>query len=164
MYVNPYKKIFTALNKNRIKYLAIGGVAVNLYGYSRLTNDIDILLALDGNNLQRMQKVMKQLGYVQRLPIELYDLSDKKKVKNWIKEKGMTAYTFISDNKPQLDLDIVVSHSLNFEKYYKKRKTIEVWGMRLAVVSINDLIAMKKEAGRDKDLLDLKILLELKSL
>ncbi|MBI2639010.1 nucleotidyltransferase [Candidatus Peregrinibacteria bacterium] len=162
--MNPYKKVFSELQKSGVKYLVVGGVAVNLYGYSRFTGDIDILLTLDSSNLSKMEKVMKKLGYVERLPVQLHELKDKKKVKKWLKEKGMTAYTFISSKKPQLDIDILVGYSLDFKKFYKNRTVIKVWGMNLSVISFDDLILMKKKAGREKDLLDLQALLELKSL
>ena len=162
--MNPYKKIFSELQKSGVKYLVVGGVAVNLYGYSRLTGDIDILLMLNPVNLLKMERIMKHLGYVERLPVKLYELRNKNRVKKWLKEKGMTAYTFISSKKPQLDIDILAGHSLDFNKYYKKRTVIEAWGIRLPIIACNDLMVMKKKAGREKDLLDLKALLELKSL
>lgn len=75
----------------------------------------------------------------------------------------MTAYTFISQKKPQLDLDILVGHSLNFQRFYTRKVNIEIWCMNVPVVSLNDLIKMKKKSGREKDLLDVKALLEFKS-
>lgn len=162
--MNPYRKVFFELQKSGVTYLVVGGVAVNLYGYSRFTGDIDILLTLDSANLSKMEKVMKRLGYVERLPVRLHELKDKKMVKKWLKEKGMTAYTFISAKKPQLDIDILAGYSLDFKKFYKKRTIMKVWGIRLPVISFNDLIVMKKKAGREQDLLDLKALIELKSL
>lgn len=162
--VNLYKNVFQALKKAKVNYLIIGGIAVNLYGYSRFTGDMDILLALDVPNLKKMERIMEKLGYVQRLPINVTDLGDKKKVKKWIKEKGMTAYTFISAKHPQLNIDIVVDQSLNFSRFMKKRTMMEIWGIKVPVISLNDLMAMKKKANRDKDLDDLKNLLELKTL
>lgn len=161
---NPYKEIFQALQKAHIAYLVVGGVAVNLYGYNRTTGDLDILMALDQENLKKMDKVMHRLGYIERLPVKLLELYDKKKVKNWLKTKGMTAYTFISEKRPQLNLDILAGYSLDFKKFYGKRTLIEIWDLKLPVISINDLIAMKKKANRDVDLLDIKALLELKAL
>ncbi|MEK7673130.1 MAG: hypothetical protein AAB373_04560 [Patescibacteria group bacterium] len=161
---NPYKEIFGALTNADVEYLIVGGVAVNLYGYKRFTGDVDIMLSLEEKNLRKMEALMKSLGYIQRLPVELLDMNDVKKVKNWLKTKGMTAYTFISDKGMRLDIDILVGKSLDFKKFYKKCTKIEVWDMIVPVVSIDDLIEMKREAGRDKDLLDLKELLELKGL
>src|SRR5687768_16540787 len=37
---NPYRDIFEAMNKAGIRYLVVGGVAVNLHGYSRFTGDL----------------------------------------------------------------------------------------------------------------------------
>lgn len=162
--VNPYKKIFAALEKAKVDYLIVGGVAVNLYGYNRFTGDIDILLILDSANLTKMEGLMKRLGYVERLPVRLHELRDRKLVKKWLKEKGMTAYTFISAKKPQLDIDILAGYSLDFGKFYKKKAVMKVWGISLPVISFADLISMKKKAGREQDLLDIKALLELKSL
>ncbi len=58
-----FEKIFKEFNKTKIKYLVVGGVAVNLYGYARFTGDLDILLLLDKKNLEKMDKIMKKLNY-----------------------------------------------------------------------------------------------------
>lgn len=162
--MNPYRKIFLALQKAEIKYLIVGGVAVNLYGYSRFTGDMDILMALDKENLKKMSAVMRHLGYIQRLPVDLFELGNKTKVKKWMKEKGMTAYTFICERQPQLNLDILAGYSLDFRKFFKKRTILPIWGIKIPVVAFNDLIKMKKIAGREQDLLDIQALLELKTL
>ena len=91
-------------------------------------------------------------------------LQTEKKLKNWIKTKGLKAYTFISADKPHLDIDILVEDSLVFEKHYKDKTVVEAWKVKLPVVSLDYLIAMKQNAGRDKDILDLKELLKLKDL
>lgn len=150
------------MNRSRIKYLIVGGIAVNLYGFQRLTADIDILLSLDEKNLHKMDFLMKKMGYIERLPITIKDLGNAQQVKNWLKEKGMTAFTFVSNTGPELDLDILVENSLKFKTFYHDRTVMTVWGMRVPVIAKSDLIDMKKKANRDKDLIDLKHLLELK--
>lgn len=162
--MNIYAEIFKAFNEANIEYLIVGGVAVNLYGYNRFTGDIDILLALDKNNLEKMDILMQKMGYIPRLPVEIQELYDTKKLKQWIKEKGLKAYTFINNQKPQLDIDILVEESLVFKKQYTKRTKIEVWDIQLPVISLENLINMKKKANRQKDLEDIKALLELKNL
>lgn len=162
--MNPYQKIFSELEKAHVHYLIVGGVAVNLHGYSRFTGDIDILLALDSTNLINMTRIMKRLGYIERLPVELHELGNVDTVKKWMEKKGFVAYTFVSESRPQLDIDILVGESLDFSKYFRKKKCIKIWDLRLPVLSIDDLIFMKRRAGRDQDLIDLKYLLELKKL
>jgi hypothetical protein len=41
-----YEEIFRALNKHKIRYLVIGGGAVNLYGHIRATMDLDLLISM----------------------------------------------------------------------------------------------------------------------
>lgn len=162
--MNLYKEIFGAFSKADINYLIVGGVAVNLYGHSRFTGDIDILLALNKQNLKKMDTVMKKLDYVARIPVDIYELGDKKKLITFIKTKGMKAYTFISNTRPQLDIDIIVTESMAFRKFYSNKTILKVWRINLPVVSINDLIGMKKEIGREQDISDVKVLLRLKEL
>lgn len=160
--MNLYKKIFTELSEADVNYLIVGGVAVNLHGYTRFTGDIDILITLDEANLKKLDNLMSKLGYVERLPIKIHELRDKNKVKQYLHDKGMRAFTYIAGPESRLDLDILVEESLEFDTYFKNKCEIEVWDLILPVVSIDDLIGMKRMAGRDQDLIDLKMLMELK--
>ena len=87
--MNLYKKVFKNLEKANIKYLIVGGVAVNLYGYSRFTGDIDVLLALTSTNLEKMDKLMSDLGYVERIPVNIKELGNKKKLNEFIDRKSV---------------------------------------------------------------------------
>lgn len=162
--MQSYESVFRAFSESGIRYLIVGGVAVNLHGYPRFTNDIDILLALDGENLAKMATVMKELGYEQRLPVSLEELGDERQVKAWIKEKGLTAYSFIHAKEPQFNVDVLVAESMDFEKFTEQKMHAQVWGIDVPVVSIGDLIAMKQHSGREKDIQDVVALLELKGL
>ena len=57
-----FKKLFSQLNANHVRYLVVGGVAVNLYGIERATADIDMVLALNKENLRKFIEVAKSLG------------------------------------------------------------------------------------------------------
>ncbi len=162
--MNLYKKVFKNLEEAKVKYLIVGGVAVNLYGYSRFTGDIDVLLALSLSNLKKMDKLMNEMGYIERIPVSVKELGDKKKLNEFVKKKGLKAYTYISNNEPQLDIDIIVKESMDFDKFFKRKTVVKVWEMELPVVNIDDLIKMKKKARRDKDNLDIEALLNLKEL
>ncbi|MBI4975417.1 hypothetical protein HZC20_01950 [Candidatus Peregrinibacteria bacterium] len=116
-----FENVFKELNAEKIKYLVVGGVAVNLYGYARFTGNIDILLLLEKENLLKMAKVMNKLGYIERLPVSIMSLVDRKQVKKFD-------------------------------------------SISIPIVSIGDLIKMKKKANREKDIEDLKQLIKLKDL
>lgn len=162
--VNPYRDIFRSLNDAGVRYLVVGGVAVNLHGYSRFTGDLDILLALDPENLDRIALLMEKKGLTQRLPVDVRKLSDREQVRKWLEEKGMTAYTFIDPKMPQFSIDILAGESLNFPEYDAQKVTINAWETPIPVISIDDLIGMKERANRQKDAEDIAALLELKAL
>ncbi|MDD3897223.1 MAG: nucleotidyl transferase AbiEii/AbiGii toxin family protein [Candidatus Peribacteraceae bacterium] len=162
--MESYEPLLHAFAKNRIHYLIVGGVAVNLHGYPRFTNDLDILLALDQENLKKMAELMDRMGYQQRLPVSIQELSDERKARIFIKEKDLTAYSFIHDKYPQFNVDVLVAQSIDFEKFAVHTMRAEIWGIDVPVVSIDDLIAMKKHSDREKDIQDIVALLELKGL
>jgi len=76
----------------------------------------------------------------------------------------MTAYTYIDPAMPQFSIDILAGESLNFATYDSHKVNIEAWAIPIPVISIDDLIGMKKKANREKDAQDIAALLELKSL
>lgn len=162
--MNAYIRIFKAFHKANVEYIVVGGVAMNLLGYPRFTGDIDVLLALDPLNLRRMAKLMKQLGYEQRLPVSVEELGDEKKAIRLIREKNLIAYNFHHSRSPQYGIDVIVGESLNFKKYKRHAHRLVANGVPIPVVSIDDLISMKRKAKRPKDWEDIQALLELKGL
>jgi predicted nucleotidyltransferase len=163
--MNPYRALFQTLNVAKIRYLVVGGVAVNLHGHRRFTADVDILLALDPKNLQAMAEIMHEMGYTERLPVELQELGDEKKVKQFLEEKGMMAYTFLSGSRERIDVDILAPDSISFDSYDKNKVFLNIDDdINVPVISVSDLIAMKKNANRQKDVDDVAALLELKGL
>jgi len=161
--MNLYEKIFKSLNKEGIKYIVVGGVAVNLHGYMRFTGDLDLLVMLDDENLNKMDKLMQKMGYTERLPIPVLSLQNTHQVKKWLKEKNMKAYSFIPPKDNPLQIDIVIEESLKFEKIASKKIIKKIEDVSIPVVSIEDLIKMKKKSDRPQDIIDIKALNNLKT-
>ena len=162
--MEAYKEIFQALQDAHVDYIIVGGVAMNLLGCPRFTNDIDILLALDEKNLKTMASAMCDLGYEQRIPLALEELGDEKKALRLVKEKNLLAYTFYNPKEPLYSVDIIVGASTEFNRYRQNRVLLSLWGLTLPVVSIDDLIGLKRESDREKDALDVATFLEYKGL
>lgn len=162
--MDSYKNVFQTLKQANVHYLIVGGVAMNLLGCPRFTNDIDVLLALEEENLQAMKRAMKNIGYEQRIPLALDELGDEKKVLRLITENNLLAYTFFNPKEPLYSIDIIVGASLKFHHYTEHQTLVEVWDMKLPVVSIDDLIGLKKDSNREKDALDVATLLAYKGL
>jgi len=153
-----YEDIFKALESSRVKYLVIGGVAVNLYGVQRATGDIDLLLAMDRDNIVKFIELSKKLGLVPKAPVKADDLADPVKLKAWREEKNMRDFSFIHPDYSYVMIDIMTDNYLPFEEAYRKRNVLPAWGINVSCVSLDDLIKLKEISGREQDLADIDAL------
>jgi predicted nucleotidyltransferase len=153
-----YEDIFEELEKKKVKYLIIGGIAINLHGVERSTGDMDIMLSMDEKNLLKFVSVMKKLGLTPKVPVKPEDIADPIKLMRWKKEKNMKVFTFIDVDNPYINIDVMTENYISFEKAYKKRIITESWGIDVSLIGIDDLIKLKKIAGREKDMEDIKLL------
>ena len=153
-----YEDIFKALESSRVKYLVIGGVAVNLYGVQRATGDIDLLLAMEKDNIFKFIELSKKLGLVPKAPVKAEDLADPAKLKAWREEKNMRVFSFIHPDYSYVMIDIMTDNYISFEEAYKKRNILPAWGIHVSCVSLDDLIKLKEIAGREQDLADIDAL------
>jgi tRNA nucleotidyltransferase/poly(A) polymerase len=89
-----YEKVFRALNKAGVRYLVAGGIAVNLHGIPRMTQDLDIIVELTPANVRKLVKVLTLLGYRCKLPVNPELISDPAIRHQWINEKNMKVFNF----------------------------------------------------------------------
>jgi len=158
-----YFEILTAFYRNRIDYLIVGGLAVNLHGAPRVTQDMDIVIALNKENILNINKVLKELGFVPRLPVNPDDLADESVRKEWIADKNMKAFSYYHSKHNYQVIDIVLYYNREYEQLKKNRVIKNAAGIDLNLISIDDLIEMKHFSGRQQDLSDIAILEKIKS-
>ncbi len=158
-----FENIFKQLEKRKIHYLVIGGVAVNLHGYSRATGDLDIMLSFDAENLRGFIQMVKFLGWRPRAPVKIDDFADAGKRNYWIKEKNMKVFTIYNPKNAE-QLDIMITQDISFENAYKRREEVTAGKLKIPVMGLDDLIQLKKIAGRGRDTLDIGALKEIKRL
>lgn len=151
-------KLFIALSQQRIRYLVCGGLAINIYGIPRSTADIDLVLDLEKANVASFLEVLTKLGYVKHLPISLEELIDKTKREEFIRDKNLIAYSFYNSTNNVMTMDVLIDTPLEFENMWNSREIRSVIGEDINIVSISDLIAMKKYAGRLQDEKDIILL------
>lgn len=150
-----YGLLFAELSKKRIRYLICGGLATNLYGLQRLTADIDIILDLDEDNLQKFQEIMAGLNYKPVLPINITDLADETKLNMYVEEKHLIAYSYFNLKQDFIQVDVITQFPFNFLEMWNRKKTDNNLGFDIYIIELNDLIEMKGRAGREQDLTDL---------
>lgn len=162
--MNVYERLFHVLNQAKVRYLVVGGVAVNLHGYPRFSADVDLLLFLEKDNLKVFGDTLRRLGYAERLPVPVEKLADRRQVKRWMKEKNLKAFSFVPPSDSPLHVDIIVSESLQFDTFAARSVVKKKDALRIPVVSIHDLIQMKKRAGRPQDKIDIEALQKLQNI
>jgi hypothetical protein len=159
-----YQTILRAFNKAKVRFVVVGGVAFNLLGGYRATGDLDILLAMDEDNLKKAIKILIKKGYHVKQPVNPLDFADKKIRDTWVKEKNLKAFNFYKDTAGYEEVDIIVDTPVSFTAVLRGAKKIEAGQCCIPVASIDALIAMKRAAGREKDLLDVQELKIIKKL
>ena len=150
-----FKKLFSTLNNESVKYMVAGGIAVNLYGIERATADIDLIIDLDEENILRFVRVAKKLGLRPKIPVPLDDFADAEKRKEWIDHKGMKVFTVYDAENPFFLIDIFVEKPFDFDTVFEKREKMEFEDTVIPVVPITELIAMKEKSARPQDKADI---------
>jgi len=149
-----YIDIFKALHKHRVRYLVVGGVAVNLLGVSRSTADLDLFVCLDPKNLMRFAQAVEEVGYRPKLPVKMSDFSNPECRRRWKEEKGMLVFSFWNPKDPLALVDVFVEEPMPFEEMDQRKMRKVAEGLSIPVASPEDLIAMKEQCGRPKDRYD----------
>jgi len=150
-----YEDVFKTLNKNKIKYLVIGGLAVNLHGFIRMTLDLDLIISLDNDNKIKFYKLMKSLKFKTRKP----KLTKKIMLESY-KPKNTKVITFFRDEFELID--VFIENPIDFSESYKNRKTFKYNRINIPTIPLNLLIKMKRKTGRERDLIDIGYLKQIK--
>lgn len=142
MEIAPDFKEFTRLlNENNVKYLVVGGYAVNLYGYPRYTKDIDFWVWISEENAENLEKTLKDFGFGS-LGFIRGDFLDPENVVHIGREPNR--------------IDIIMElRGLDFEECFERKRIVEAAeGHFINFISLDDLLIAKKLAGRYQDLAD----------
>lgn len=156
-----YEDILKAFHKHRVKYVVVGGIAFNLLGCFRATEDLDILVDMTDDNLFKVVKILRQKKYYVKQPVDPLRIADEATRKDWIKNKNMLAFCFYKDTGEQVD--IIIESPLQYADAIKKAEWVKVDKISLPVIAIDDLIKMKAKTGRDKDKSDVLELRKMKN-
>lgn len=153
-----YEDIFRTLNRRRVKYVVVGGVAVVLHGIVRLTVDLDLMIDLEKKNAERFIEALSSLGYVPKAPVNPADYADSEKRESWRTKKNMIVFSFYNSKKPFEEVDVFIYNPIDFDEAYQKRKIYKVEGIPIPVASLDDLKTLKRISGRKQDTADIEAL------
>jgi predicted nucleotidyltransferase len=142
------KKDFSDMIKifleERVLFLLVGGISINLYGYVRATKDMDLWVQSSKENALKVIKALAKFG------APMQDISARD-----FEKEGMIFQIGIEP----IRIDIITAISgVKFEDAVQNAKIMEIDGISIPTISIQDLIKNKKASGRHKDLADAEVL------
>jgi len=139
---SDFKEFLKLLNAHKVEYLLVGGYAVGYYGYPRATTDMDIWIAINPENAERVVTILKEFGFK---PAEL---SPELFLKEW---------QIIRLGVPPVRIELATTISgVDFDESYGERVVDEIDGVKVNLISLKHLKINKKAAGRLQDLADLE--------
>jgi hypothetical protein len=149
--------IMRVLNEAQARYLIVGGLAVAAHGYGRVTFDLDLVIQLQPDNVQRAMYALESLGYRPIAPVPAQDFAEPATRATWIRDKGMVVFQLHSDRHLETRIDLFVAEPFNFDYEYDHALVGEILpGLHARFVRIETLIRMKEATGREKDREDVR--------
>jgi predicted nucleotidyltransferase len=135
------REFLRLLNDHHVEYLLIGGYAVSYHGYVRSTADMDIWIAMNPENAQRMVELLRAFGFgATGLSTDLF----------------LHPHQITRMGHAPVRIEILTTVSgLDFTEAYAQRVVDIIDGIPVSVISREHLEINKRAAGRTKDLADL---------
>ena len=139
------RRALAVLSEGDVRFVVVGGIAAAMLGSMRETTDLDVIVDRSQDNLARLAAVLTQLGA---------------RVKGSVRPpvaiapallEGMTLVTFETD-AGEVDVLMVGKGGWTYEQIIDGAETVDVAGKPVRLISVDDLIAMKRAAGRPKDM------------
>lgn len=137
-----FKEFFELLNANQVQYLVVGGYAIAIHGHPRYTKDIDVWVAMTPENAEKIVHSLNEFGFAS-LGLKSGDF--------------LTPDQIIQLGYEPSRIDILTSISgVDFSSCYPKRVGIDIDGVHIEVIDIENLIKNKKASGRPQDIADVE--------
>lgn len=139
-----FKEFAALLGSNRVEYLIVGGYALAAYGHPRYTGDLDFWIGTDTANARHALAALKEFGFG-GLDIVLDDLT----VPGQVIQLGY----------PPSRIDLLTSiDGVQFAPCFARRMVVQVDGLDLNFIALEDFKTNKRVCGRLQDLADLQAL------
>lgn len=140
MLSKDFKEFIELLNVHSVRYLVVGGYAVAFHGYPRYTKDLDVWIELSTKNAENVINALEEFGFG---------------------SLGLKTEDFLESNQiiqlgyPPNRIDILTTlKEINFEDCFKAKIEIEIQGIKINFIDLENLKKNKLATGRPQDLAD----------
>jgi len=139
-----YRDMLRALCEEKVRFILVGAYALAAHGYPRATMDIDIWVMPSPRNADAVFRALRRFG------TPLHNLT-----KEDLQQDGTVFQIGVAPRR----IDILTTASgLQFEEAYRRSLSVNIEGVEVPVLSVEDLIRNKRASGRTKDLADAEAL------
>lgn len=142
--------IWKYFKEHKVRYITIGGFAVNIYGYSRNTGDLDILIDDTLDNRKNLRKAFIDIG-----------IGDFEAIETMVFIPGWTDFSLNFGLRLDIMTAIKGLEDKSFQELYDEATIVLLGGVEVKFIDYDSLILAKKASNRPKDQLDIE---ELKKL
>jgi hypothetical protein len=150
------EQLFGALERHRARYLVAGGLAVLAHGFVRVTLDVDLVLDLTPPHPGPALEAFRELGLQPLVPVRLEEFADPAARESWVREKAARVFQLWSEAHRTLRVDLFLEPPFAFQSAWNRRHRAPIAaGLEVSFVALDDLLAMKRAAGRPQDLADI---------
>jgi predicted nucleotidyltransferase len=146
------RELLERLAKAEIRFVLVGGLAVNAWGYMRGTQDVDVVPDPDPENLARLDGLLRELGGKVDVGGRLLDAAS---ISTFLRTGDRT---LVQTELGEVDILQGLPQVPRYEELEGQAKTIEIAGLKVRVCSLAHLLEMKRTGGRARDQDDLDAL------
>ena len=136
-----FREFIESLNSNGVKFIVLGGYALAFHGHPRYTKDLDVWLELSTENAEKTKAALTDFGF-SGLDISTDDL--------------LTEGLVIQLGHPPNRIDLINSpDGIGFAECWERRVVVELDGLQVPIIDLENFKKNKKASGRPQDLADL---------
>lgn len=145
--------LFSALTRHGVDYVAIGGIAVQAYGGQRLTQDLDVMVGASSENYRNLAQALTD--------VDARILSPDGRRSTNVPDAPLLAssdqWHLITAYGP-LDVLTLPAHLGSFSAMRARAHEVRLGDALVPIAHRDDLLTMKRAAGRPQDLADVQLL------
>jgi hypothetical protein len=149
-----YADVLRALSTVGARFAVAGGFASLAHGVVRVTMDMDLIVDVRDDNLTLLWDTLTDLGFVPQQPIPRTSAVSAETLLKIADEKGMRAFSWNHGSQPFLVVDLLLGAPFRWDEDLFEK--IGIFGVEAPVLRKDELIRLKRLAGRDKDLADVR--------
>ena len=154
--MSVFEPIFQILNTAGVRYVVVDGLATVLHGYARLTADVDLAVDLATEEATKMIQALVSRGFRPQVPVLPEEFANPMVREVWFREKNMRAFSLVDPTNPMRVVDLLLKPEVPFEELLARSQEVMLNKTKIRIASIDDLIALKRHAGRPQDLTDIE--------